>query len=222
MHVIVLASAKGGVGKTTLTAHLAVAAMAAGAGPVALVDTDPQGSLADWWNVRAADQPAFVSASLDTLPDTLDTLRSRGAGVVLIDTPPAVTDQIGRIVAQAGLVLIPVCASPHDLRAVGRTVDLVEAAGRPFVFILTRVKPHARLTTAAATALSAHGTVAPTLVVDRVDYAASMTDGRTVLEAAPRGAAAVEMADLWSFVLSCITKSTNARKTARTKPGKAE
>jgi chromosome partitioning protein len=57
MHVIALASRKGGAGKTTLASHLAVQAEATGAGPVALVDTDPQGGLAGWWNARTADTP---------------------------------------------------------------------------------------------------------------------------------------------------------------------
>ena len=42
---IAMVSQKGGVGKTTLAGHLAVEAERAGAGPVALLDTDPQGSL---------------------------------------------------------------------------------------------------------------------------------------------------------------------------------
>jgi len=44
---LTIASQKGGAGKTTLSAHLAVEAERAGRGPVAVVDTDPQGSLLD-------------------------------------------------------------------------------------------------------------------------------------------------------------------------------
>jgi len=47
MHVIGVASRKGGSGKTTLTSHLAVAAEAAGVRPIALIDTDPQGGLVE-------------------------------------------------------------------------------------------------------------------------------------------------------------------------------
>ena len=78
MRIVVLASRKGGSGKTTLAGHLAVQAELSGAGPVALVDSDPQGSLADWWNLRAAATPNFVQAGLDELPDTLERLRAHG------------------------------------------------------------------------------------------------------------------------------------------------
>ena len=60
MRVLAMASQKGGSGKTTLSGHLAVQAQLAGAGPVCLIDIDPQGSLADWWNEREADMPAFA------------------------------------------------------------------------------------------------------------------------------------------------------------------
>ncbi len=60
MLVMAVASRKGGSGKTTLAGHLAVQAERAGAGPIALVDTDPQGSLSDWWNERQADTPVFA------------------------------------------------------------------------------------------------------------------------------------------------------------------
>src|SRR5262249_38701383 len=60
VHILVFASQKGGTGKTTLSGHLAVAAQNAGIGPVALIDTDPQGSLSHWWNARAASEPLFV------------------------------------------------------------------------------------------------------------------------------------------------------------------
>jgi len=43
-----------------LSGHIAVAAQNAGVGPVALIDTDPQGSLSHWWNARKAPEPLFV------------------------------------------------------------------------------------------------------------------------------------------------------------------
>lgn len=160
MKVLVLASQKGGAGKTTLAAHLAVAASQDGAGPAVLIDTDPQGSLSAWWNSREADTPALASATLAELPVKLAALAEAGFALAVIDTPPAITAAIRDVVKLADLVLIPTRPSPHDLRAVGSTVDIAQEAGRPFAFAVTQAKANARLTVQAVAALSAHGAVA--------------------------------------------------------------
>ena len=67
MYVLVLASQKGGSGKTTLSGHLAVEADLAGMGPVALIDCDTQGSLSDWCNSRAAETPHFEMLSAEQM-----------------------------------------------------------------------------------------------------------------------------------------------------------
>ena len=217
MKTIVLANQKGGVGKTTLTAHLAVAVEQAGDGPCVLIDTDPQASLAAWWNSRDAETPAFAPSSIKELPKKLEALGQGGYAYALIDTPPAITESIRAVVAQADLILIPIRPSPHDLRAVGSTVELALTAQRPFAFVVTQAKPNSRLIVQAMAALSEHGVVAPAIAHDRVDYAASMIDGRTVLEIDPKGRSAAEMAALWLFVKTRINDSKKARKKAGTK-----
>lgn len=212
MKTIVLASQKGGAGKTTLAAHLAVVAEQEGAGPAVLIDTDPQGSLSAWWNAREADAPALASASLADLPVKLQALASAGFKLAVIDTPPAITAAIRDVVRLADLVLIPTRPSPHDLRAVGSTVDIAQETGRPFAFAVTQAKPTARLTVQAVAALSVHGAVAPSIVHDRVDYAASMVDGRTVRETDPKGRSAEEMKQLLSFVLERMNAKTKGKK----------
>ena len=87
----------------------------------------------------------------------------------------------------------------------------MQAAGKPFVFAVTQAKPNARLTVQAVAALSEHGVVAPSIIHDRVDYAGSMIDGRTVQETDPKGRSAAEMAELWRFIKAQIAKSTKAR-----------
>ena len=130
----------------------------------------------------------------------------------MIDTPPAITAAIRDVVRLADLVLIPTRPSPHDLRAVGSTVDIAQETGRPFAFAVTQAKPTARLTVQAVAALSVHGAVAPSIVHDRVDYAASMVDGRTVRETDPRGRSAEEMKQLLSFVLERMNAKTKGKK----------
>lgn len=207
MRVLALAARKGGVGKTTIAGHLAVQAEACGHGPVALIDTDPQGSLSAWWNGRAQDTPLFVQATIAELPRQLDALRQHGIRLVIIDTPPAITENIEAVVALADLVLIPTRPSPHDLRAVGATVDLVERCGRPMIFVVNGATPRARITGDAAVALSQHGTVAPTTLHQRVDFASSMIDGRTVQEVNAKSNSAIEVAELWTYVNKRFSKS---------------
>src|SRR5690242_3730862 len=115
MYTIVAASQKGGSGKTTLSGHLAVEAQRSGAGAIALIDTDPQGSLAHWWNARQAPEPHFVKAGLMDLEESLAKLEQAGVRIAVIDTPPAITQSISRVVAHADLVLVPTRPSPHDL-----------------------------------------------------------------------------------------------------------
>ena len=177
-----MASQKGGVGKTTIGGHLAVEAEAKGAGPVALVDTDPQGSLAAWWNVRVAEAPLFARVDIGELSRHLHALQNAGIKLVIVDTPPAITAAITAVVRVADLVLIPSRPSPHDLRAVGATVDLVEAVSKPMVFVLNGATARTRIASDAAVALSQHGTVAPVVLHQRTDFASAMIDGRTAGE----------------------------------------
>lgn len=200
MHVLVMASQKGGSGKTTLSGHLAVEADRAGLGPVSLIDTDPQGSLSHWWNARQAETPHFAKVGLLELGDALEHLRKSGIKLAVIDTPPAITASISQVVAHADLVIVPTRPSPHDLRAVGATVDIAEHHGKPVIFVLNAATARARITGEAAVALSQHGTVAPVTLHHRVDFAASMVDGRTVGEVVPKSQSSREIRDLWLYI----------------------
>ncbi|HEY0149323.1 MAG TPA: ParA family protein [Allosphingosinicella sp.] len=217
MRVLALSSQKGGSGKTTLSGHLAVQAERSGAGPVCLIDIDPQGSLADWWNEREAEMPAFAQTTVARLQTDLEVLRSQGFKLAVIDTPPAITMAIQSVIQVAELIVIPTRPSPHDLRAVGATVDLCERAGKPLVFVVNAATPKARITHEAAVALSQHGTVAPVTLHHRTDFAASMIDGRTVMEVDPNGKSAREVAELWDYISDRLEK--NFRRTVFQAPG---
>jgi chromosome partitioning protein len=215
-----MASQKGGSGKTTLSGHLAVQAQLAGAGPVVLIDIDPQGSLADWWNEREAELPAFAQTTVSRLAADLAILRQQGFKLAVIDTPPAITMAIQSVISVAELIVIPTRPSPHDLRAVGATVDLCERAGKPLLFVVNGATPKAKITSEAAVALSQHGTVAPITVHHRTDFAGSMIDGRTVMEVNPNSRSAQEVVQLWSYISDRLEK--NFRRTIFSAPTMAQ
>jgi chromosome partitioning protein len=216
MKTIVITSQKGGSGKTTLAAHLAVEAERAGDGAAWLVDTDKQGTLSLWHEHRAAGTPQRLDAPFAQLAGALRVVDSKGAAWCFIDTAPTISEQSARILDLADLVVVPVRPSPADLWAVSETVALVKEAKKPFLFVITQAKAQASITAQAVAALSHHGRVAQTFIADRVPYAAAMTGGQTAPELQPKSPAAAEIAALWLDVKSCFHENMKtSKKTAQ-------
>jgi chromosome partitioning protein len=212
MKTIVINSQKGGSGKTTLCAHLAVEAERVGDGPIYLIDTDPQGTLSTWHEKREAELPRRVEVPLPELAAGLELLRQRQAALCFIDTAPTRTDENATLLKLADLVLVPIRPSPSDLWAASATVGLLKEAAIPFLFVLTQAKANASITAQAAAALSHHGPVAETFIVDRVPYAVALTNGLTAIEIAPKGQAAIETAALWGNIKACLHAKLQIRR----------
>ena len=212
MHTIVINSQKGGSGKTSLCAHLAVEAERAGDGPIYVIDTDPQGTLSTWHESRAAETPHRVEIALPDLAAGLATLRQRDAAVCFIDTAPNRDENITAQFQLADLVLVPVRPSPSDLWAVSATVALLKRAGAPFLFLVNQATLNANITAQAIATLSHHGPVAETIIGTRVHYAAAMTDGHTAPELANKGPAAREITTLWANIKTCLHARMPATK----------
>ncbi len=216
MDVVTLYSTKGGCGKTTLAAHLAVEAGKQGAGSVAVIDADPQASLARWWNSREAKTPAFVHTTLAGMPSQLVKLREAGVKLVVIDTPGADVSHSRGIIRLSDLVVIPSRPSPLDLGTLGSTVSAVEEEGKPLIFVLNAVTARTRISAQAILALSQHGPVGA-ILHQRTDYAASMTDGRVAAELDPTSKSAEEVAELWRNLLASLRKRSRKEVGASTK-----
>jgi len=212
MQVIVINSQKGGSAKTMLAKHLSVEAERAGDGPVFLIDTDPQGSLTAWHTKRESESPALAEVAFDGLAKGLEAIRGHGAAYCLLDTGSGRLEIASELFKLADFVVFPVQPSEDDLTAAPKTVHALKAAGVPFVFVLTRVKPGTLITAQAAAILSKHGEVAETFVNDRTGYKSPYPKGQTVTEAEPRGPAAKEIAALWANIKTCLHASMQERK----------
>ncbi len=203
MKTIVIANHKGGSGKSSLTVHLAAAADQAGDGPAILSDTDPQGTSGDWFNQRKKagfDTPLYAPLALAELPIKVQALKEAGAAYLFIDTAPSVGAVNAELFALADLILVPLNPTPADLRALVKGLPTIRKSGKPFNFVLARVRPHLKNNDGAAMALEALGLVLPTRMHERVIYAETFAHGKTALEIDPKGIAAQEIAALWQAV----------------------
>jgi chromosome partitioning protein len=164
------------------------------------------GSLAAWWNERAAETPVCADVGQAGLSATLKNLDEGGVKLVIIDTPPFATAEVAAVLSAANLVVVPVVPSPHDLRAIGETIELVEAQQKPMVFVVSNASTNGKLTLQAVTALSQHGTVAPTIIHTRQDYRSAMIKGRTAGEVFPKSKSASEISELWAYLETRLKK----------------
>jgi chromosome partitioning protein len=147
MKTIVVANQKGGSGKSTIAVHLAAAAEQAGDGPVVISDTDPQGTAADWFNQRkksGIDTPRYSPLALSDLRERIQALDEAGASYLFVDTAPSIGAVNADLFGFADLILVPLNPTPADLRALVKGLPLVRQSGKPFQFILTRVRPNLR------------------------------------------------------------------------------
>lgn len=128
MRIWVIGSLKGGSGKSVLTRLLAV--HLAAKHTVAVVDADPQHSLAAWARRRTVPPAIRVYT---TLTDALETRPE----YVLVDTPPAMLSVVREMLRNASFVVIPTRGSFDDLESVEHMVAEARAARKPYGLVIS-------------------------------------------------------------------------------------
>ena len=205
--VITISQQKGGTGKTTLAVHLALAFIKYHNLKVAIIDTDPQGSLGKWFMIRTEkknfdDNLTFKTASLWGAQYESKTLK-KDHDIVIIDTPPKIESDARPAIEAADLVLIPMSASHVDFWATGAIVDIAKKANKKILIQINRSNQRSKLITKTNDFIKSLDLLSTnTIIGNRQIYASSMGEGKTAVEKQKKGNAVDEMKKLSEQILT--------------------
>ena len=204
--VITISQQKGGTGKTTLAVHLAMAFIKYHNLKVAIIDTDPQGSLGKWFMIRSEKNISnvnltFKTASLWAARYESKTLKN-DHDIVVIDTPPKIESDARPAIEAADLVIIPMAASHVDFWATGAIVDIAKKANKKILVQINRSSQRSKLinkTNEFIKSLDLSST--KTIIGNRQIYTSAMGEGKTAVEKQKKGAAVEEIKNLSEQIL---------------------
>jgi chromosome partitioning protein len=205
--VITISQQKGGTGKTTLAVHLAMAFIKYHNLKVAIIDTDPQGSLGKWFMIRTEKKVSnenltFKTASLWGAQYESKTLKN-DHDIVIIDTPPKIESDARPSIEAADLVLIPMAASHVDFWATGAIVEIAKKANKKILAQINRSSQRSKLidkTKDFIKSLDLEST--QTIIGNRQIYTSSMGEGKAAVEKQRKGNAVDEIKKLSDQILN--------------------
>lgn len=200
MYVVSFVTQKGGSGKSTTAASVAVAAFQQGR-RVFMLELDRQGTLSDWTGSRKADEgPDFERIDATVLDKALSTLKAEGYDLAIIDTAGIDSPATNAAMRAADLCLIPCRPTATDLRGCLPTVQSLIRLEKVFAFVLTQCPPRSPRVDETRTGLAALGLIADPPIVSRADHQDAMAAGIGVTEFNPEGAAAHEIRQLLGWI----------------------
>jgi chromosome partitioning protein len=198
VRVISFVTQKGGSGKSTTAASIAVAAIESGR-RVFVLELDRQGTLSDWIDSRQVETgPDFERVDAAVLDKAISTLADSGYDLVVIDTPGIDSPAANAAMRVADLCLIPCRPTATDLRGCLPTVQSMMRLGKPFAFVLAQCPPRSPRVDETRAGLAALGLIAEPPIVSRTDHQDAMAAGQGVTEF--NAAAATEIRALWSWI----------------------
>ena len=204
--IIALANQKGGSGKTTLSANLAVLWANSGY-KVAVVDADAQRSLTYWLEARKKyyeNEPMGIdcySFNARSLKKDLS-LTKKKYDFIVIDSPPSITFETLQIVKTADFVYVPVQPSPLDLMATIPFLNIVKEEKKKATVILNRVMPRANLTDAMVMRLRYAGAkIARSRISGEIIFAETFAVGRGVVDISVTSSASKEIINIGNEIL---------------------
>ena len=204
--VITICQQKGGTGKTTLAVHLALAFAKLHNLKIAIIDTDPQGSLGKWFVVRSEKKVSnenltFKTASLWGAQYESKALK-KDHDIVIIDTPPKIESDARPSIEAADLVLIPMTPSHVDFWATEAIIDIAKKAEKKIFIQINRANERSKLVKKTYEYINTINVKSTnTLIGHRQIYASSMGEGKTAIEKQKKSNAVEEIKKLSEQIL---------------------
>ena len=204
--VITIAQQKGGTGKTTLAVHLALAFIKYHNHKVAIIDTDPQGSLGKWFMIRSEKNSlnknlTFKTASLWGAQYESKMLK-QDHDIVIIDTPPKIESDARPAIEASDLVLIPIAPSPVDFWATEAIIEIAKKAKRKVLIQINRANHRSKLISKTHEYIkSINVKSTDTLIGHRQIFVTSMGEGKTVVEKQRKSKAVEEIKSISNQIL---------------------
>ena len=204
--VITICQQKGGTGKTTLAVHLALAFIKYHNFKVAIIDTDPQGSLGKWYIIRS--EKKILNESLNFKTASLwgaqyeSKILKKDHDIVIIDTPPKIESDARPSIEAADLVLIPMTPSHVDFWATEAIVEIAKKANKKILIQINRANQRSKLISKTNEYIkSINVSSTNTIIGNRQIYASSMGEGKTAVEKQKKSNAVEEMKKLSDQIL---------------------
>ena len=216
MHTIALVTQKGGSGKSTLSASLAVEAQSRGE-KVFLVDMDPQKSLTTWAQNRADERLGVEAVTPRRLGAVLETLEASGVTLAVIDTPASLSAASESAMMMADLIVMPVRPTVFDIWSSEATWRRIRELRKDCVFVLNQcsILQGSRRVKESAAALEAMGGLLQPMITARVDYQDAMLRGLGPTEVDATGPAADEIRQLWQSLRRRVARARFDRRAAQ-------
>ena len=205
--VVAVVAEKGGVGKTTVALTLAVAAVQAGH-KVAVFDLDPQATAAQWTDRRTAEFPWIVATPATRLDAAIANAKGQGVDFIVIDTPPHAGTDAVEAARRSDLVLVPVEPHLYTLETLPKLGDLLRlAGGTPALFVVSKAAIQGKEAQDATAFIKEQGfAVCPVTLHLRAAHRHAGNVGQTAQEYEPKGKAAEESLQLYTYTMQLLTE----------------
>ncbi len=213
--IITIGQQKGGAGKTTIAAHLAIS-LSQNRQKVACIDIDPQSSFTNWYSLREERFGReytgidFISSTGWRIESAIRDLKNSDNryDYIIIDAPPHTETETKTAIRLSDLVIVPMQATPTDFWATKSTMDFSHQEEVPAIILLNRLNPVSKLSKDIISKIKKDKenlyAMFKSFLGNRVAFSSCFLSGMTVTETHPKSVSSDEVRNLTKEVIATL------------------